>query len=441
MLVRGHQCEPVAATVNKSPRIWVASTAMHAEQRDLDIVLYGATGSVAKLTARYLPDSTLRVGLAGRSAQRLDDLRQALPDEARDWPLIVAETGEPEALNRLAARTRVMISAVGPYAAHGMPVVAACAAAGTDYVDLAAEVPFVRRSIDGHHEQAVESGARIVHSCGFDSVPSDLTVYALHQRVLTDGAGELADTTFVLRSANYAIGFSRGTVDTMFELMRAGYGDPETRRLLDDPYSLSPDRAAEPDLGPQSDVSLHRGEELAPELTGLWTSGYLMARYNTRCVRRTNALLGWDYGRRFRYRETASMGSSPVAPAMAAMTNATITGAAKLGGAYLRMFPPGLLESLIPRPNVDGAPRGHYRVETYATTTCGARYVASMAQHGDPGYAATAVLLGESALALARDQDQLPDRRGVLTPASAMGDVLLKRLAAAGVTVHTTRLG
>ena len=406
--------------------------------RDLDIVIYGATGSVGKLTARYLARSGLRIGVAGRSAQRLGALRQELPEA--DWPLIVVDTGEQDALRRLAGRTRVMISTVGPYATHGLAVVAACAAAGTDYVDLAAEVPFVRRSIDAFHEQSVQSGARIVHSCGFDSVPSDLTVYALHRRVLADGAGELADTTFVLRAANYAMGFSRGTVDTMFELMRAGWGDPETRRLLDDPYSLSPDRVAEPDLGPQPDVSLHRGEELAPELAGLWTSGYLMALYNTRCVRRTNALLGWIYGRRFRYSETASMGSSLAAPAMAAMTNATITGASRLGGAYLRMWPPRLLESLIPRPNGDGAPRGHYRVETYATTTTGARYMASMAQQGDPGYAATAVLLGESALGLARDREQLSDRRGVLTPASAMGDVLLKRLAAIGVTVHTAHL-
>lgn len=414
---------------------------MHVGQRDLDVVVYGATGSVGKLTARYLARSGLRVGLAGRSAQRLDALREALPDKFRDWPLIVADSGDGEALNRLAARTRVMISTVGPYATHGLPVVAACAATGTDYVDLAAEVPFVRRSIDAHHEQSVRSGARIVHSCGFDSIPSDLTVYALHRRVVADGAGELAGTTFVLRAANYAMGFSRGTIDTMFELMRAGSRDPETRRMLDDPYSLSPHRAAEPDLGPQPDVSLHRGEELAPELTGLWTSGYLMALYNTRCVRRTNALFGWEYGRRFRYTETASMGSSPAAPAMAAMTNATITSASRLGGAYLRMFPAGLLESLIPRTNGDGAPRGHYLVETYATTTRGARYMASMTQQGDPGYAATAVLVGESALALARDRDELSDRRGVLTPASAMGDVLLKRLAAAGVTVHTAQLG
>lgn len=395
---------------------------MPAEQRDLDVVLYGATGSVGKLTARYLAGCGLRVGLAGRSTQRLDDVRQALPGDARSWPLIVANEAEPESLDRLAAQTRVLISTVGPYAAHGLPIVAACAAAGTDYVDLAAEVPFVRRSIDSCHEQAVESGARIVHSCGFDSIPSDLSVYALHQRIQQDEAGEMGDTSFVLRAANYAMGFSRGTVDTMFGLMRSGFGDTETRRLLDDPYSLSPDRQAEPDLGPQPEVSLRRGEEIAPELAGLWTSGYLMALYNTRCVRRTNALLGWAYGRRFRYTEAASMGSSPFAPAMAAMTNATITGASRLGGAYLRMFPPGLLESVIPRPSgaVDGgAPRGHYRVETYATTTRGARYVASMAQRGDPGYAATAVLLGERVCACARSR---PVARPARSTDASLGD-------------------
>jgi short subunit dehydrogenase-like uncharacterized protein len=417
---------------------------MGAGQRDLDVVLYGATGSVGRLTAQYLAraGNGLRVALAGRSAQRLAAVRQTLGDSARDWPMIVADTSAPEVLKQIAARTRVVVNMVGPYAANGLPVVAACASAGTDYVDLAAEVPFVRLSMDTYHQQASQTGARIVHSCGFDSIPSDLTVYALHRSAVADGAGELGDTTFVLRIANYATGFSRGTVDTMVELMRAGSGDPETRRMLDDPYSLSPNRSAEPDLGPQPDVSLHRGEELAPELAGLWTSGYLMALYNTRCIRRTNALLNWVYGRQFRYKETASMGSSLAAPAMAAMTNATIAGASRLGAAYLRMFPPGLLERVSSRSSTasDDASRGHYLVETYTTTTQGVRYMASMAQQGDPGYAATSVLLGESALALALDRDQLPDRRGVLTPVAAMGDVLAARLPVAGVTINATRL-
>jgi short subunit dehydrogenase-like uncharacterized protein len=407
--------------------------------REIDVALYGATGAVGRLTAAYLARAGVRVALAGRSADRLDALRQTLPGDARSWP-VVDGADRPDVLRALAGRARVVVSTVGPYAAHGLPVVAACVAGGADYLDLAAEVPFVRRCIDGFHQPAAEAGVRIVHSCGFDSIPSDLSVYALHRAAAADGTGQLTDTTFVLRSATYAIGFSRGTVDTMVELMRSGFGDPGMRALLDDPYGLSPRRDAEPELGPQPDVSLRRGEEIAPELAGLWTSGYLMALYNTRCVRRTNALLGWPYGRRFRYAETASMGSSPAAPAMAMMTNATITGAARLGGAYLRLMPPGLVESLIPRPADDGPSRGGYLVETYTTTTRGARYVASMAQRGDPGYAATAVLLGESALVLVTDRDRLPERFGVLTPAAAMGDVLLNRLAAAGVTVRTARL-
>jgi len=408
--------------------------------RDLDIVIYGATGSVGKLTARYLARSGLRIGVAGRSAQRLGALRQELPEA--DWPLIVVDTGEQDALRRLAGRTRVMISTVGPYATHGLAVVAACAAAGTDYVDLAAEVPFVRRSIDAFHEQSVQSGARIVHSCGFDSVPSDLTVYALHRRVLADGAGELADTTFVLRAANYAMGFSRGTVDTMFELMRAGWGDPETRRLLDDPYSLSPDRSAEPELGPQPDLPVRRGADIAPELKGLWMCGYLMALYNTRCVRRSNALLDWAYGRQLRYTETLSMGSSFAAPMFAAMGNVGLISASRFGGGYLGLLPPGVLERIMP-PSDTGyheGSRGYYKVETYTTTTRGARYVASMTQRGDPGYAATAAMLGESAITLACQRDQLSDRHGVLTPVAAMGDALLARLPAAGVTIDVARL-
>jgi short subunit dehydrogenase-like uncharacterized protein len=417
---------------------------MAAGQREFDIVLYGATGSVGRLTARYLAQTRaeVRIALAGRSEERLHAVRQTLPEHARDWAVIIADPSRPDTLNQLAARSRVIVSMVGPYGGIGLAIVAACAGSGTDYIDLAGELPFVRRSIDSYHAQAVENGSRIVHSCGFDSIPSDLAAYALHRKVAADGAGDLGDTTYVLRVANYATGFSRGTVDTMVELMRAGSGDPATRRLLDDPYSLSPNRAAEPELGPQPDLSLQTGVEIAPELAGLWTSGYLMALYNTRCVRRTNALLDWAYGRQFRYAETASMGSSFAAPAMAAMTNATIAGASRLGGPYLRMFPPGLLEILTSRPGAgqSQATRGHYRVETYTTTTRGVRYVATMAQEGDPGYAATSVLVGESALALATDRDGLPPRCGVLTPVAAMGDALLARLPAAGVTIKTNRL-
>jgi short subunit dehydrogenase-like uncharacterized protein len=355
--------------------------------------------------------------------------------------LIVTDLSQGDALTSMAARTQVVLSTVGPYSRHGLPVVAACAAAGTDYADLTGEVPFVRDSIDLYHKQALDNGARIVHSCGFDSIPSDLTVYALHRRVLEDGAGELGDTTWVLRSYSGG-GSSGGTVATMVELMRRPASDPRMRRIVDDPYSLSPDRGAEPELGPQPDMPVLTGAEIAPELTGLWTGGYLMALYNTRCVRRSNALLNWAYGRRLRYRETMSMGSWFGAPFVAAMSSATVAGASRYGGRYLQLLPPGLVESVTPTPGMgfDQGEQGHYRVETYTTTTSGARYVGTMAQQADPGYAATAVLLGQSALTLAFNRDRLSNRRGVLTPSTAMGDVLLERLPSAGVTITTARL-
>lgn len=411
-------------------------------QRDLDIVLYGATGFVGKLTARYLArvGAGLRIALAGRSPDRLQAARDTLGAKAQNWPLIVADLNEPATLDDMAARTQVVVSTIGPYSRNGLPVVAACAAVGTDYADLTGEVPFVRDSIGGYHQQAVDNRARVVHSCGFDSIPSDLGAYALHRRVAGDGAGELADTTMVLRA--YSGGYAGGSVSTMVELMRIASSDPKVRRMLDDPYSLSPDRGAEPELGAQPDLPLRTGAETAPELAGLWTGGYIMALYNTRCVRRTNALLDWAYGRRFRYTETITMGSSWASPIIAAVYNSAIAGASRFGGDYLRLLPQGMIERLTPASGTghDEGTRGYYKVETYTTTTTGRRYRATMSQQADPGYTATSVMLGESALALVVDRDRLADRFGVLTPAAAMGDVLLERLPAAGVNLETVQL-
>ncbi|MGU3502921.1 saccharopine dehydrogenase family protein [Mycobacterium sp. C31M] len=411
-------------------------------QRDLDLVLYGGTGFVGRFVAAFLEShgAGLRIALAGRSSARLEALRASLGSAAQDWPLIAADLDSAADLAVLAARTQVLVSTVGPYSAVGLPLVQACARAGTDYLDLAGEVPFVHASIDRCHRIAADSGARLVHSCGFDSIPSDLTVYALHRRAIADDTGDLDRTTFVLRA--YSGGCSGGSLRTMVDLMRSAHDDPQLRKILDDPYSLSPDRAGEPDLGAQPDVPAFSGAEIAPELTGLWTGGYLMALYNTRCVRRTNALLGWAYGRQLRYTETLSYGSSPMAPMLATMSGLTITAASRLGGAYLRMLGPDVVDRMLPDSDTghDQGPQGRYRVETYTTTSAGRRYVATMAQDGDPGYTATATLLGVAALAFVRDRERLTDLRGVLTPVSAMGDLLLDRLPEHGVTLTTTAL-
>ncbi len=416
---------------------------MGAPQRELDIVLYGATGFVGKLTADYLARAAgrTRVGLAGRSTDRLAAVRDSLGTDAQDWPLIAADASQPSSLDAMAVRTQVVVTTVGPYSKYGIPLVAACAAAGTDYADLTGEAPFVRESIDLYHKQAADTGARIVHSCGFDSIPSDLTVYALHRRVDEDGAGELGDTTYVLRMSG---GLSGGTIASGAEIMRAASGDPEVRRALGDPYTLTTDRAAEPELGAQPDLALRRGREIAPELAGTWVGGFVMAPYNTRLVRRSNALQDWAYGRGFRYSEVMSFGSSPAAPVAAAMATGTTAGLFAVGNKYFRLLPRRLVERILPKPGTGPSEasreRGYYKVQTYTTTTTGARYVATMAQRGDPGYQATSVMLGESGLALALDRDKLSDLRGVLTPAAAMGDALLARLPSAGAPLSTTRL-
>lgn len=413
-------------------------------EREFDIVLYGATGFVGKLTAEYLASAggDARIALAGRSRDKLLAVRETLGEAAQFWPLITADASQPSTLNAMAARTQVVVTTVGPYNRYGLPLVAACAAAGTDYADLTGEPMFMRESIDEYHKQAVDTGARIVHACGFDSIPSDLSVYALYRRVTDDGTGELADTTFVVRKL--AGGLSGGTIASITDVVRAASGDPETRRLLEDPYTLTPDRAAEPELGSQPDYPWRRGRQIAQELDGTWTSGFLMASTNTRVVRRSNALQDWAYGRRFRYSECQSVGSSvlaPVASAIAAGVGAAVTG---LGGRFFDKLPEALIERILPKPGTGPSERtrerGHYVVETYTTTTTGARYRATMSQQGDPGYKATSVLLGESGLALALDRDKLSELRGVLTPAAAMGDALVARFPAAGVSLSTDRL-
>ena len=413
-------------------------------RRSFDIVLFGATGFVGKLTAEYLAraGAGARIALAGRSPDRLLAVRETLPEPAQSWPVLTADAESPSTLHEMAARTQVVVTTVGPYTRYGLPLMAACAAAGTDYADLTGEAMFVRESIDLYNKQATDTGARMVHSCGFDSIPSDLSVYGLHRTAREDDAGELGDTNYVVRS--FSGGLSGGTIASILEVLHTASSNPDARRQLADPYTLTPDRGAEPELGRQPDLPWGRGGQIAPELSGTWTAGFLMAPYNTRIVRRSNALLDWAYGQRFRYSEHMSVGSSALAAVASAVGGGVGNAMFGLGSRYFRLLPRRVVERIVPKPGTGPSAasreRGYYGIETYTTTTTGARYVARMEQRGDPAYKATSVLLGESALALAFDRDTLSDLRGVLTPAAAMGDALLARFPGAGVSLRTERL-
>jgi short subunit dehydrogenase-like uncharacterized protein len=406
--------------------------------RELDIVVFGATGFVGRLVAGYLADHApagVRIGLAGRSRQRLADIRAQLGAAASDWPLVVADSGDLASVEMLARRARVVATTVGPYRRQGLTLVEACAREGTDYADLSGEVLFLHESIDRCHDMAADTGARIVHCCGFDSIPSDLGVLLLHQAARTDDAGDLEDTTLVVRAMRG--GVSGGTLASgmgQWEEMRSS---AERRGQAEDPYALSPDRAAEPDLGDERDLDwLSYDGDLR-----MWVGPFLMAGINTRVVRRSNALQGWAYGRRFRYREVTGFGAGPAAPVL----GAAVSTALKALAAGLA-FPPSrtLLGQLLPAPGEGPSEntrrKGHFRIEIHTHTSGGARYLSKIEARGDPGYAATSVMLGQSALCLALDRDLLPDCAGVLTPATAMGAALAGRLRSAGHTLATQRI-
>ncbi|WP_137725875.1 saccharopine dehydrogenase family protein [Prescottella subtropica] len=415
---------------------------MTSRARDLDVVVYGATGFVGRLVAEYLAEHApagTRIGLAGRSVEKLERVRAGLGPAAVGWPLLRADATDDASLDNLAAATHVVASTVGPYARYGLPLVRACAEAGTDYVDLTGEVLFVRESIDRYHDVAASTGARIVHSCGFDSVPSDLGVHALHRQVRADDAGDLTETTLVVTSVRG--GLSGGTIDSLRMQIDAVTHDAGLRKLALSPYSLSPDPVSEPALGRQSDAAVVRGSDITPGMPG-WKAPFFMGPYNTRVVRRSNALTGYGYGRLFRYREVMNVGSSPLSALLAGGTAAGM-GAAVAGLA----FPPTrwLLDRVLPKPGEGPSEKsrrsGHFTIDVHTATTSGARYCCRVAAQGDPGYAATAVMLGESALSLALQHDALPDSPGgVLTPATGLGDVLVDRLRDAGFEIAVRRM-
>lgn len=393
--------------------------------RDHDIVVYGATGFVGVLTAKYLAEhapAEVRIALGGRSQPKLERTRDEL---GVDWPIVVADSQDREAIARLADSTRVVATTVGPYFKYGKPLVEACAAAGTHYADLTGEVLFMRWAIDTADASARASGARIVHTCGFDSIPSDIGTLLLHEAAQAGGHGDLEGTSFVVKAMRG--GASGGTIDSARTTVDEVKRNPASRRVLADPYALSPDREAEPDLGSERDSF----KPLSDDQLGGWLAPFVMGSVNTRVVRRSNALAGHAYGRRFRYRELMLTGSGPLGLAKAAGV------AGGLAGMFAGFATPGarqLLDRVLPDPgegpDEKTRERGFFNIDIHAKTSSGKLLRCEIRVQGDPGYKATAVMLGESALCLALDD--LPEAAGVLTPASAMGRALADRLIAAG---------
>lgn len=389
--------------------------------RSFDLVLWGATGYTGRLVAMALADTDdmrLRWALAGRDRGRLESLRTELGRD--DLEVLTTDAHDEAGLDMLATTTRVIASTVGPYAAHGTSLVAACAANGTHYADIAGEVLWMRHTIDSFHSSAARSGARIVHACGFDSVPSDVGVWWL-QRIAVERYGRPCAS--VLHGFGPMVGgFSGGTIASALALARALQADPAQRKALADPDLLAPGAPASvPAAGA---AALRWAAEL-----GAWTAPFFMAPVNEAIVRRTRALLGEPWGTDFAYRERWSARGWGEAVAVAAATS--VVPAAAAVGPVRRWA-----ERRLPRggegPSAAVRARGYFRT-TLVGRVEGAEepIVVRVACDQDPGYAATALMLREAALCLAHEE--FGPLAGVLTPAVAFGGPLLHRLQRSGV--------
>ncbi len=418
----------------------VSDTPIPRASRPLHVLLWGATGFTGRLTAEYLLKKygvrgDLKWALGGRSKAKLEAVRAelcAIDPRAAELAIVVGDSSDRASLDKIVRDVRVVCTTVGPYAIHGRELVAACVEAATDYCDLTGETPFIRDMIDAHHARAKETGARIVNCCGYDSIPSDLGVLMLQEHAKKEHGARCVQVKYFAGESKG--GISGGTIASMLNLVETASRDRKVARIAADPYALDPDREERGPDGPDQ-----RGVKYDDDL-GRWTGPFVMAAINTRVVRRSNALLGYSYGKDFRYSEAMSFPPGPGGWVAAAGMTAGI--GAFVGAVSLAPMRSLLAKTVLPSPG-EGPSKatresGHFtsRLVGIVEAKNGAppaKLLGTVKGQQDPGYGETAKMLGESAVCLALD-DGIAKGGGVLTPASCMGVRLIERLRKAGMT-------
>ena len=397
---------------------------------EFDIVVWGATGftgrlAAEKLAARVGSGSDLRWAIGGRNQEKLEAVRSGLGPAAADIPIITGDSHDVASLEALVARTNVVCSTVGPYAMYGSELVGACVRAGTHYCDLSGEAHWIRKMMDAHEAEAAETGARIVHACGMDSIPSDLGVFFLQQRA-KQVYGMLCSRVR-MRVTEMQGGFSGGTAASLLHGTEAGRTDPSIGRAMQEPYYLAPEGLRqgldEPD--DMRSTKVEYDEDLQA-----WTKPFFMGPMNTKIVRRTNALLGYPYGEDFRYDE-----ARVVADGLSGRIKAKAQALGYVAFLSAVASPPtrALLKKYVlpgsgEGPDKETRESGQWKVVLIGKLDDGKTVRALVGGEGDPATDSTSRMLVESALCLAEDADKIPVGGGSWTPASAMGDLLLHRL-------------
>ena len=388
--------------------------------KQYDLILWGATGFTGKLVAEYLTKQygvgqDLQWAIAGRNESKLAAVKNEL--EIPDLPVVLADSLDEQSLQKLASQAKVVCSTVGPYAKYGSLLVKACVDQGTDYCDLTGEVQWIRRMINQYHEEAKAKGCKVVHCCGFDSVPSDLGVFFLQNKVKEQTGAFCNTVKFGLKGAKG--GMSGGTVASLQNVLKEAEADPAVQSILDNPYSLDPDTVTN-----QPMVLDQTGFEYDDDFES-WTCPFIMAAINTRIVRRSHALANQPYGPDFTYNETMLSKSKLQARVMTGFINGLAGGNPK---SILRKF----INVFLPKPGQGPTKAqreaGFFKILLLGKDVDGNIFQASVKGDADPGYGSTSKMLGEAAVCLAKDTNRLPSAAGVLTPSIALGDSYLERL-------------
>lgn len=373
-----------------------------------DVVVYGASGFTGRLVAEYLQqqygnNGEVRWAMAGRNQSKLEAVRDemGLP---KDTPLVVADSNDEKSMQAMVDSTKAILTTVGPYQLYGSQLVGLCANSGTDYVDLCGESVWMRHMIDAHEDAAKKSGARIVFSCGFDSIPSDLGIYRLQQLAKEKTGHPCKHVSGRVRGLKGT--FSGGTAASIQASMAAAKGDPEILKLAINPYALVPGfKGVEQPNGDK----VYYSEELKS-----WVAPFIMAAINTRNIHRTNALLDHAYGEDFTYDEMMLTGDGEQGEAIAnrVANDRSIAGpeAPKPGEG----------------PSKEERESGFYDIMYTGETDNGDKMVLSVKGDRDPGYGSTCKMIAESAICLVKDATDTPG--GIWTTAPAMGDKLIARL-------------
>tara|TARA_B100001094_G_scaffold313766_1_gene351910 strand:+ start:676 stop:1884 length:1209 start_codon:yes stop_codon:yes gene_type:complete len=388
-------------------------------KRDFDLIIWGATGFTGNLVCDYISknynERELRWAIAGRNEKKILKLQQKLKiDDSRT---IIADSSDKDSLVKMVKKSKVVCTTVGPYAKYGTNLVEACIEGETNYCDITGETQWIRRIIDRFHTKAKEKNIKIINSCGFDSIPSDMGVF-YSQKIMLEKTGKYA-STINMRVAGAKGGISGGTYNSLSNVLEEALIDKEVRKTLTNPYGLNPiDKQFGPD---KSDLR----KVIFDTVSKSWIAPFVMAGINTKIVRRSHALMDFMYGKNFAYDEATLTGKGIAGQIRGYMSLIPIFLATRKKGSIIKKIVDFILPKSGEGPSEKTRINGYYNLRFYLTLDK-MTYVSKVLGDMDPGYGSTSKMLAESAICLALDE--IPDTYGILTPSVALGDSLLKRL-------------